>query len=79
MIFVYVFEHGKPPALCLPVDPAAKWAEFKEMIRGMLKVNPDETEMTYFEEPFQGEDDKTLTELGIAHKGLIKIRGNSNS
>ena len=75
MIFVYVYEQGNPPALCLPANPADKWADFKEVIRGMYKVNPDEVEMTYFDQPFQPQDDRIFEELGIRNKGLLKIGG----
>lgn len=75
MMFVYVYEQGNPPALCLPVNPADKWAEFKEVIRGMYKLNPDEVELTYFDQPFKPQDDQSLEELGIRHKGLLKIVG----
>lgn len=74
MIFVYLFEQGNPPALCLPVDPAVTWAEFKETIRQMYKRDPDAVQLTYFADPFTPDDSKTLTELGIAHKGLLKIK-----
>lgn len=73
MIFVYVYEQGNPPALCLPVNPNNKWAEFKEVIRNSYDINPDEVGMTYFDEPFQPQDEQSLAELGIRHKGLLKL------
>ncbi|HBI02658.1 MAG TPA: hypothetical protein DDY49_01340 [Paenibacillaceae bacterium] len=74
MIFLYVYVHGNPPPLCLPANPGDKWADFKEVIRNMYKVNPDQVEMTHFDEPFQPQDDKTLAELGIRQKSLLKIK-----
>lgn len=73
MIFVYVYEQGNPPALCLPVNLDNKWAEFKEVIRNSYDINPDEVGMTYFDEPFLPKDEQSLTELGIRHKGLLKL------
>jgi hypothetical protein len=73
MIFVYVYEQGNPPALCLPVRPDNKWAEFKEVIRNSYDIDPDEVEMTYFDKPFQPQNEKSLSELGIRHKGLLKL------
>ena len=75
MIFLYLYEQGNPPALCLPVNPEDKWAEFKQVIGGLYKLNADEAKMTYFDEPFTPQDDRTLAELGIKHKGLLKIVG----
>jgi hypothetical protein len=40
----------------------------------MYQVNPDEVKMTHFDEPFQPQDDKTLAELGIRQKSLLKIK-----
>jgi hypothetical protein len=74
MIFVYVYEQGNPPAICLPVNPEDKWDDFKENIRNVYKINPDEAEITYFDEPFQPRDGSSLHELGIGHKGLLKIK-----
>lgn len=74
MIFVYVYEQGNPPALCLPAQPTDKWGQFKEVIGNMYKINPDAVEMTYFNEPFQPQDDRSLEDLGIRHKGLLKIK-----
>jgi hypothetical protein len=73
MMFVYVYEYGNPPALCLPVNPDDKWADLMQVINGLYKRNIDEAKLTYFDEPFTPQDDCTLEELGIGHKGLIKI------
>ena len=74
VIFVYVFEVGDIYSMCLPVDPSTTWAEFKKEIRRIFKRDPDAVRITYFDDPFTPEDSKTLTELGITHKGLLKIQ-----
>jgi phenol hydroxylase P4 protein len=68
-------------AACFRAPKAMKWSDFKaQMIDPWAQGDPDYVaeqakDWRIGDTPFEPDPDKTLAELGVRHKALIKFRG----
>lgn len=80
-----VYVHREDPRLwfcaaaAFRAPQAMRWADFREqVVDGWLATDPDydpstATNWRIFDKPFEPDPDKTLAELGIKHKYLVKF------